>query len=239
MKIVKKLATLLLAICLTVSCFSLVSFAADGKIQFNDPSTKVGETLEFKLVIKKDSGTLGKVQITMLYDTSYLKFVSGDGMEENTAGELVYSADLTNEAGARKEVAMKFEVLKAGQTNLTIKEATVKDASGNVKNYTKGSAKITIAEGDLPTETEPEEPKADAEESNIEIDGVYYTIMNNIPEKDIPEGYEESSLMYDDVEYKVVYSDKFGLSLAYMSNEEGVGRFFMYVELPCCQICQK
>ena len=59
MKMMKKLATLLLAICLVVPCFSMVSFAANGAIQFTDPSTKVGESLE----------VIGKVRERIIQDS--------------------------------------------------------------------------------------------------------------------------------------------------------------------------
>ena len=101
MKMMKKLATLLLAICLVVPCFSMVSFAADGKIMFTDPSTKVGETLEVTGVVSKSRGNFGKIEITMTYDTDYLKFKSGNGIVEAQAGEITYTGDATNETGSR------------------------------------------------------------------------------------------------------------------------------------------
>ena len=234
MKMMKKLATILLAICLIVPCFSMVSFAADGRIQFDDPSTKVGESLEFNLVIKKARGTIGKIEITMVYDTDYLKFVSGEGIIEATAGELTYTGDATNETGNRKDVVMKFDVLKAGTTKLTIKDATIKNVSGTVLDYTKGSSTITIAEGEGTTVTEPdddEEPTTGAIDAKaIEVGEKKYTISNTIPENEIPEGYEAATLDYDMATYNVVYSEAFGLYLAYMLDADNVGGFFMYVE---------
>ena len=231
MKMMKKLATLLLAICLVVPCFSMVSFAADGKIMFTDPSTKVGETLEITGVVKKTSGNFGKIEITMTYDTSYLKFKSGEGIVEATAGEITYTGDATNETGSRKEFKITFDVLKAGTTKLTIKNATIKNVSGTVLNYTKGSSTITIAEGEatVTPNTQPAEP-VETTDTTVEVNGEKYKISNTIPEKEIPEGYEASTLEYDLVKYNVVASESFGLTLAYMVSEDNAGGFFMYVE---------
>ena len=232
MKMMKKFATLLLAICLMVSCFSMVSFAADGKIMFTDPSTKVGETLEVTGVVKKSRGNFGKIEITMIYDTSYLKFKSGDGIVEAQAGEITYTGDATNDTGSRKEFKITFDVLKAGSTKLTIKDATIKNVSGTVLDYTKGSSTITIAEGEGTT-TLPTTDLATPDETTgkfVEVNGVNYTISNTIPENEIPKGYEASTLEYDLANYNVVYHEGFGLTLAYMVSEDNIGGFFMYVE---------
>ena len=233
MKMMKKLATLLLAICLVVPCFTMVSFAANGAIQFTDPSTKVGETLEVIGKVKRTDNTgFGKVSVTMTYDTSYLKFKSGNGIVESQAGEITYTGDATSDVGAIHEFKLLFDVLKAGTTKLTIKEATVKSVSGAVLNYTKGSSTITIAEGEGTTVTDPvvDEPSDVTGASVVDIDGKTYSISNTIPTNEIPEGYVASTLEYDLVKYNVVYSENFGLYLAYMVNADNVGDFFMYVE---------
>ena len=45
MRALKKAAAALLAVCLMVPMFSLVAFAADGRLMFSDPQTKVGENV--------------------------------------------------------------------------------------------------------------------------------------------------------------------------------------------------
>ena len=236
MKMIKRLATLLLAICLVLPCFSMVSFAADGKIMFEDPSTKTGETLEIKGVVQKSASTIGKVEVVMLYDTSYLDFKSGDGIVESESGKLTYTGDATNETGSRKEFKMTFDVLKEGTTKITIESATIKNVSGTVMNYTHGSSTIKIAAGENapvtePTEpVEPQEPVDATDAQKVEINGEYYSISNEIPENAIPVGYAETILEYDMQECKVVYSEEFGLTLAYMISADGTGEFYMYVE---------
>ena len=43
MKFTKKLATILLSVCLIVPCFSTMALAADGVIFFSDLETSVGD----------------------------------------------------------------------------------------------------------------------------------------------------------------------------------------------------
>ena len=49
MKALKKFAGLILALCLMVPMFGTAAFAADGVLMFSDPSTKVGENVEWTL----------------------------------------------------------------------------------------------------------------------------------------------------------------------------------------------
>ena len=233
MKAMKKLAVLLLAVCLMVPCFSMMTYAADGKIQFTDPQTKTGETLELLGVIKKTSGTIGKREITMTYDTAMLKFKSGAGITEEEKGKITYSGDATNETGNRKEFKILFDVLKEGTTKLEIADATIKDVSGNVKDYAKGFSTITIAQGDQPVVTEPDTTTpnvATGQEMTVDVNGITYVIPNTIPENEIPEGYVATTMDYDMGQCSIVQGEASGLCLAYLVDANGVGKFFMYVE---------
>lgn len=229
MKTMKKLTTMMLTICLFVACFSMSAFAADGKIMFTDPQAKAGETVEVTGVVEKSSGNFGKIEITMKYDTSILKFVSGDGVTESQAGTITYSGDATHDVGARKEFKFSFTALKEGTTKIEITSATIKNVSGTVLDYTKGSSTVTIAKGDGTTTTTTTTTPSDSDVT-VDVNGVSYKIVNEFPEDAIPEGYEAATLDYDLVEYNVVYSEDFGLYLAYLVNEENAGDFFMYVE---------
>lgn len=227
MKTMKKLTTLILTICLLVACFSMSAFAADGKIMFTDPQTKAGETVEITGVVQKSAGNFGKIEIVMKYDTDMLKFKSGDGFTESEAGKLTYKGDATNEVGERKEFKFSFTALKEGTTKIEITSATIKNVSGTVLDYTKGASTVTIAEGDGTVTTTTTVTTTDA---TVEVNGESYKIANEFPEDAIPEGYEKTKLEYDLVEYDVVYSEEFGLYLAYLVNEENAGDFFMYVD---------
>ena len=91
-RLLKKLAGMILAVCLMVPMLGTVVFAADGVLMFSDPSTKVGENVSIDLVVQSSDGsTVGNVSVTMAYDTSALEFVSGDGFTADGSGTLTYS----------------------------------------------------------------------------------------------------------------------------------------------------
>jgi hypothetical protein len=225
MKILKKVAIFMMAICLLVPCFSMVSFAADGKIMFTDPSCKTGETVEVKGVVEKSSGTIGKIEITMTYDTAKLKFNSGNGITESESGVITYQGDATNDTGSRKEFVIKFDALQIGTAEIKIQSATIKDVRGTTKNYTKGSSKVTISQGETVVT-----PPTSSSEALVDVDGQDYKFADAVPENEIPEGYAAAVLNYDLVDYNVVYSEGTGLYLAYLINSENVGDLFMYIE---------
>lgn len=231
----KKIATLLLAICLVVPCFSFLSQAAKA-IQFVDPDTAVGETLELMGVVKDTSGSnLGTldISITMSYDTEMLKFKSGDGITESEKGTLVYEGETTSADRERKEFVMKFDVLKEGTTTVKVVESTIKNSSGVAQDFSEGKSIITIAEGTgTGTGTdEPDEPSEDDEPDTVAIDGVTYTIADKIPDSAIPEGYEKTTLEYGiDNEICALFNDSTQVYLAYLVDEEFEGTLFRYVE---------
>ena len=88
MRLVKRISTVLLSLCLLLSCFSMVAYAADGRISFTDPSTAVGEFVEVKCVLRSTSGNMGAVEVNLTYDASYLRFDSGSGIESVGDGAL-------------------------------------------------------------------------------------------------------------------------------------------------------
>ena len=90
MKVMKKIATFILSVCLIVPCFGMLTYAADGQIVFSDPSTKVGETVEVTGVVRAGAA-IGDADLNLTYDTEYLKFKSGDNVTESGSGQLVYS----------------------------------------------------------------------------------------------------------------------------------------------------
>ena len=90
MKVMKKMAALVLSAFLAVPMAGSVVYAAEGSLQFTDPETQVGETVEVDMVIRTGGDAIGDADVTMTYDTSSLEFVSGDGVESDGSGTLTY-----------------------------------------------------------------------------------------------------------------------------------------------------
>lgn len=231
MKMIKKITMLMLSLCLTISCFSMSAYAANGKIMFTDPSATEGQTVEVKGVVERTDGTgFGKIVITMTYDTTLLKCKSGNGVIEPQPGIITYMGDATNETGKRHEFKIQFEALKEGTAKLQITQATVKAVTGSILDYTKGNSTITIVAAAVEdTTTTPSVPVA-GNGDKVKVHGKEYTVSNTFPEDEIPNGYTKATLEYGVGTYNVVYSETSGMYLAYLVNAENLGRFFMYME---------
>ena len=62
MKVLKKFASIIIAVCLMIPVLSTVVFAADGVLMFSDPSTKVGENVSVDFVVQSSGGTIGSAR---------------------------------------------------------------------------------------------------------------------------------------------------------------------------------
>ena len=226
MKVMRKIATLLLAICLVVPCFSMVSHAAN-RIMFEDPSTAVGEKLALKGVIQTDS-TMEDRKVVMTYDTTMLKFVSGDGVTETAAGQLTYEAKGAA-GGQRVEFIMNFDVLKEGTTQVKVEDYTVYSTADARLSCEKGYSTIKIAAGTTPAPFVDEDEPSEDVGAIVEVAGETYTFTEEFESSDIPEGFVESTLEYAGTNYKVVAQEETGLYLGYLVNASGEGNFFLYV----------
>lgn len=224
MKMIKKIAPLLLAVCLIVPCFATLVHAADGQIQFTDPSTKTGETVEVTCAVKAN-GTIEDVELTLTYDTSMLRFKEADGVTEETAGTLTYKG--TANANVLR-FNMKFDVLKEGTTKIEVASYRAWLNTDEALDCTQGYATIKIAQGETPV-ADPEEPTATTGTS-VDVNGVTYTFSDGFADTDIPAGYAVTTIEYDGAQHKVVKHEVSGLYLGYLVDANSMGKFFVYVE---------
>ena len=232
MNMMKKIATLILAVCLVVPCFSMLTHAANGKVMFTDPTTAVGETLELKGVIEAGSAIEDRT-IVMSYDTNMLRFTSGDHTTETAEGQLTYEVK-GGKSGTRVEFLMYFEVLQEGTATVKAESAAGYTTTNQKITWTSlGSSKITINPGQATAET-TDEPTTDAPATDanaiVDIDGVSYTFSDEIPSDEIPEGFTSSTLEYAGSQHRIVVQESTGIKLGYLVDADGQGKFFMYVE---------
>ena len=226
MKIMKKIAMLVLAVCLVIPCFSIVTYAQDGRISFSDhvsPVIATGAEVKVRGAIRKTQGNFVDIEIIMTYDTDLLEFKGGEGLTEISPGTIKYVGDARND-GSEKLFYMTFRALKAGTTVVNIKSSEIKDNAGAVKNYAHGSSTIKI-EG----ETVSDHP-GNLSAATVEVNGVTYRFAAKVPKNEIPTGFVEATLEYGPEVYNVIYNEDLDLYLAYLVDEESAGELFMYVE---------
>ncbi len=237
MKMIRKIAMLLLAVCLAVPAVSMVSRAADGSIQFTDPSAVVGETVEVTCAVKTDGSTIGDVDMEISYDTTMLQYESvryenGSGtLTESAAGTLKYDGS-GNGSEDVVRFHMTFYVLKEGSTTIEVENYKAYLASDASLNCNEGWSTVSISAGEAGSEVPPKTTGAtvSATDATVEVDGVSYTLSSNVPANEIPEGFAESKIEIDGEEQTVVTNESLSMSLGYLVDAEGKGAFFIYNE---------
>lgn len=226
MKIMKKISAILLSICLCVPCFSLVAHAADGRISFTDPETAVGEMVEVKCVLRSTKGNIGDIEVQLRYDSEYLRFQSGANVQD-AGGTLTYTG-----TGSSTETSftVEFQALKEGETKISVESATVSSGAGGTMNLDQGSSTVKIAEGDPSKITEtPETPEvSSANDVQVEVNGVAYTLTDGFADGDIPGGYSRTTISLDGQERQMVANEAGSITLGYLKDAEGTGDFFLY-----------
>ena len=230
MKTLKKLAGLVLAVCLMIPILGTVVFAADGVLMFSDPSTKVGENVSVDFVVQSSSGTVGSVNVTMSYDASVLEFVSGDGFSADGSGTLTYTG---TGSGSELRTMVTFRALQATNTMITVSSSSASLASGETLNLELGSSAVSIAAGDdgttsvEPTTTAQTMDTGSDTGITVTVNGREYRFSEAFTTTDIPEGYSETTMTFNGGERKFVVNDA-GIYLGYLTDGSGSGSFFLF-----------
>lgn len=222
MKIMKRIAGMLLAICLVVPCFSMVANAAEGVIFFDDLETNVGEIFEIKGTVVSKGGTLKDISIDMSYDTAYMQFMSGDEINADSAGKLTYTGTGSSD---RLEFVMTFQALQEGSTRLNQDSATVTTTDGETLNCTVGYSDVNVGAGDPSKITQPSQAGGTKE---VTIDGQTYTISEAFSDNEIPTGFIAGEITYEDAAYKGAVQEASGIALAYLVDGNQAGKFWVY-----------
>lgn len=229
MRIAKRISSVLLALCLVVPCFSMVVSAADGKISFSDPETKVGDIVEVKCAVRSTGAALGDIEVQLSYDSESLSFESGDGAESEEDGSVI----CTGNGGSAEQIFMlKFQALKEGETQITISGATIASGEGSELTLDQGTSTIKIAEGDPSKIKEKEDSEGDsssasADDIQVEVDGVAYILTDKFPEGDVPSGYERTTVSLDGQDRQMVMNANNGVTLGYLLDGDA-GSFYLY-----------
>ena len=228
MKVLKRFAGLILAVCLMVPMLGTVVFAAEGVLMYSDPSTKVGENVDIDLVVQSSSGeTVGDVQVEMSYDPESLEFVSGEGFTADGSGTLSFTG---TGSGAELRETMTFRALKTGEARITVNSSTAALASGETLNLTQGSSTVTVdAADDGTTSVEPSSSETAGETTDIvvSVNGTDYNFSEAFTSADIPEGFSETTLAFNG-EDRTFVANEAGVTLGYLVDASGTGSFFLY-----------
>lgn len=228
MKLVKRLAAMLLAVCLVVPCTWLSVSAADGVIFFTDlEGISVGETFTITGSVVNRDGNLGQVELTMSYDTSAMKYLGdNENVTDQGDGTLVYSGSVNGEE--RLDFEMSFEALIQGETRLEQESAQVTDADGESLNLVDppGYADVKIEEGDGTAVSST----ATASNVKLTVNDTEYTVANTFPTSEIPSGFSAADVSVNGETVKGVAQDNGSVKLIYLLDSNNQGSFFLFSE---------
>lgn len=227
MKLVKRLAAMLLAVCLVVPCTWMSVNAADGVIFFTDlEGISVGENFTITGSVVNRDGNLGQVELTMSYDSSAMKYLDGDdNVTDNGDGTLVYSGTISGEK--RLDFEMNFEALVQGETRLEQTSAEVTDASGAALNLLDppGYSDVKIEAGDGTTTSSS---TAKASNTKITVNDTEYTVASSFPTNEIPTGFSTADISVNGENVKGAVQDQGSAQLIYLLDAQNEGAFFLY-----------
>ena len=218
MKITKRIATILLAICLMVPSISMLVQAAGGVIFFTDLETAVGETFTITGTVVTRNDVIGNATVKMSYDSSYIRFIEGDGVTKTADGQLTFTGTGDGRSD-RIEFDMQFQALQKGSTRMEQEAASVTSQGGSTVACEKGYADISIAEGD---------PSLITAEATIEMDGVTYSVSSNFSASVLPTGFVAGEVTYKDTVYPGIVQENGDLQGLYLTGGDNSGSFYLY-----------
>lgn len=229
MKLMKKMTALVLAAFLAVPMAGSVVYAAEGSLQFTDPETQVGETVEVDMVIRSGGEAIGDADVTMTYDTASLEFVSGDGVESDGSGTLTYSGSGDGTVSELR-TTMQFRALQSGTAQISVEGSTAYLYSDETLNLEEGSSAITIdaaADGSTTAEAAGTSAAGETTDIVVNVNGTDYNFSEAFTSADIPAGYAETTMTFNGEDRRFVANDA-GVYLGYLVDASGAGSFFLY-----------
>ena len=224
-RIRKALASLLL-VCMLCPCISTVVNAASAELRFTDPSTTVGAEVEVTAKLTS-SVNIQSLDATLTYDSSMLKFISGDNASGGD-GTITLSGSGN---GTSMDFILKFQALEEGTAKVEVSQASGKDSSGSSLQITNGSSAVTIGPGDPSLITEDEDTSTvSGDGPQVEVDGVQYVVSNDFSDAVIPGGFERSEMTFEGTTCQVVTQAASGESAMYLAPMDGgEADFFLYI----------
>lgn len=232
MKSLKKISAFLFAVCLMMLLPSVCVHAAEGTLQFSDPTGKVGEEVTVKVKISTGGAPIGDGFATVSYDKEALEFVSGT----NASGsDGTVKLEATGDGTVSDlEYTMVFKPLKEGQTTLEVTDYTSYLFSDETLNLTTGNSTVTVEAGDGTDSKEEADDEGvtpiAAGEGSVEIDGVTYGIYNDFSDALIPDGCSRTTMEYNGETFNAVYQEASGKYFLYLAEGENDPVMALYNE---------
>ncbi|GLC79171.1 cadherin-like beta sandwich domain-containing protein [Lacrimispora brassicae] len=144
-KLKKLTAGLMLACVIAIAgpAGRLVSWAADAKIAFSDPSVMVGNEVTVSMKVTSESA-LGTAEIMLAYDPNVLEFVSGTNANGG-AGAIKVLGTMDSADQKAFSFTLKFKALQAGNTQISVTSQEIYDVDSQALSLGKqGSSSVKV-----------------------------------------------------------------------------------------------
>ena len=144
-KLKKLTAGLMLACMIAIAgpAGQMVSWAADAKIAFSDPSVMVGNEVTVNMKVTSDSA-LGTAEIMLAYDPNILEFVSGTNANGG-AGAIKVLGTMDSADQKTFSFTLKFKALQAGNTQISVTSQEIYDVDSQALSLSKqGSSSVKV-----------------------------------------------------------------------------------------------
>lgn len=209
----KKISFAFLSICVLVFMQAMACFAAEGTLQFSDPTGKVGDNITVTVKIGANGSPIGDGDATLTYDASKLEFVSGTNATGGN-GTVTLSA-----SGTGTEVELNYEIvfkaLAEGTTTIEVSSSTAYLFSDETLNLQHGKSTVTVEAADSGAPSEV----AVTGSSTIEIDGTTYTVYNDFSDALVPDGFSRAAVSGDGYTYSGIRQETSGKQFIYVKKE--------------------
>lgn len=230
MKILKKAGLFLAAACMLILGPVIRPQAADGALEFSDPTGKVGEEIEVKVKISTGGAAIGDGDVTVTYDQTKLEYVSGTNV---TGGDGTLDLFATGDGTVSElNYVIVFKALEEGTATLAASGYTAYLYNNETLNLTQGTSTVTIEAGDGTAE-ESESGTGTTTvsgEADIEINGTKYASYNDFSDALIPEGCSRTTLSYNGSDRTVIQMDATGQYIFYLVTGENDPVMALYNE---------
>lgn len=147
-KIKQLFAALAMACMMSMSLLpgmTMTAFAANGTIQFSDPSASAGSELTVNLKVSASEGAaLSKADIALAYDANALEFINGNSVEGGSGALRAHGSPDANNPSVIV-FAMKFKAKQAGTSQITVTSQEVYDADSQMVTMSHvGKSTVTV-----------------------------------------------------------------------------------------------
>ena len=221
---------------LTTTLFSRVPVlaAANISVSVNKSNVKVGDTVTVTLSITSGYGAQGILQKSsgVLGGSSDEYFTIGAGVGDvksfsykaTSVGTCTFSIprldDTTDAGGGTPSIGVgsaTVNVTSPSSNNDSNSNKDNKDNSGSTSTYN-----IVVTRR---AEDDPENADKQDNWKKFDINGTEWTMVNDIPEDVVPEGFEHSKTVIDGLEYNTLHGTFGDITLVYLQSESGNGLF--------------